>query len=82
MLVVRARDLPFAFGPRPYLAFEYVTKVPMCRRLVDAALLTAEERAWVDAYHSEVRGAVRPLLERGVEDAAAVAWLERATAPL
>lgn len=54
-------------------------KVPMGRNLIDVALLSVEERGWVDAYHKEVWEKVSPLLEG---DARAKAWLHRECAPL
>ena len=74
LLVRRDAAVP---GPRPFLCFETLTLVPYDRRLIDPALLTAAERAQVDAYHARVRSEVGPLL-----DAASRAWLEAATAPL
>jgi Xaa-Pro aminopeptidase len=56
-----------------------VTKVPVGRNLIDVSLLSAEERAWVDAYHKETWEKVSPLLEG---DARAKAWLHRECAPL
>lgn len=60
-----------------YLGFETLTFVPLDRRLIDKRLLTAEEVAWVDAYHAKVRALLSPLLE-GEE----LEWLERETQPL
>jgi Xaa-Pro aminopeptidase len=60
-----------------YLGFETLTFVPLDRRLIDKALLTAEEVAWVDGYHAQVREVLSPRLEG--ED---LAWVERETAPL
>jgi Xaa-Pro aminopeptidase len=62
---------------RPMLGFETITFAPIDRRLIEVSLLTAEEVAWLDAYHAEVRSRVVPAL-----DAAHRAWLEAATAPL
>jgi Xaa-Pro aminopeptidase len=59
------------------LGFETLTLAPFDRALIDLALLTAEEAAWVDAYHARVRAEIGPQL-----DAAARAWLDDATAPL
>lgn len=61
----------------PYYGFEDLTVVPYCRKLIDVALLSPEERQQVDAYHRRVFELVAPLLE-----GAARAWLERETAPL
>lgn len=60
-----------------YLGFETLTFVPLDRKLIDKSLLTADEIAWVDAYHAKVRALLSPRLEG--ED---LAWLERETAPL
>lgn len=48
------KDLPHSFGDKPWLSFEHVTMVPMCRKLVDDALLTDDERSWLNTYHKEV----------------------------
>jgi Xaa-Pro aminopeptidase len=59
------------------LRFRTLTWVPIDRRLVDAAAMAPDERAWLDAYHAEVRRRVGPRV-----DGAAAAWLEHATRPL
>jgi len=64
-------------GDLPLLGFETLTLAPIDRRLVDTALMTAEELAWLDAYHARVRARLAPALTG--EDRA---WLEAATAPL
>ena len=66
-----------AGGERPMMAFETLTLAPIDRRLIDPALLTPEERAWIDAYHGRVFGELGPAL-----DEATRAWLKAATAPL
>lgn len=60
-----------------WLGFETLTFVPLDRKLIDKALLTAEEVAWVDDYHAQVRALLAPRLSG--ED---LAWVERETAPL
>ncbi|MCR9070719.1 MAG: aminopeptidase P family protein [Alphaproteobacteria bacterium] len=62
---------------RPMLCFETITFAPIDRRLVQRSLMTAEETAWLNAYHAEVRRRVSPAL-----DADHRSWLEAATAPL
>ena len=62
---------------RSFLEFETITFAPIDLALVDAALLTPDERAWLDAYHAKVRDIVGPQLEG--EDRA---WLEQATRPV
>ncbi len=66
-----------AGGDRAMLAFETLTLVPVDRRLVVPSMLTGAERAWLDAYHAEVRAKIGPALDRETR-----AWLEAATAPL
>ena len=68
---------PIPGGERPMHGFEQLTFAPLDRKLIDVALLTATERAYVDAYHAETLAKVGPLL-----DGEAKAWLERACAPL
>lgn len=60
-----------------FLAFETLTLCPIDTRCVDASLLDARERAWLDAYHAEVRARLSPHVEGD-----ALAWLVRATTPL
>jgi Xaa-Pro aminopeptidase len=59
------------------MGFETLTLAPFDRRLIDVSLLTADERAWLDAYHARVREMVGPQV--APEDRA---WFEKATAPL
>jgi Xaa-Pro aminopeptidase len=66
-----------AGGERPMLSFETLTRAPIDRFLVEKALLTAEELAWLDAYHAQVRADLRPRL-----DPETAIWLDAATAPL
>ena len=66
-----------ALAPRDFLRFETLTLCPIEKRLVDPALLSAGERAWLDAYHARVRETLGPDLDRDDR-----AWLERACAPL
>jgi len=76
-LVAVAELPPIAGGERPMLGFETLTLAPIDRNLVDARLLDAGERAWLDAYHARVAAEIGPLVDDTVRD-----WLSRATAPL
>lgn len=58
-------------------AFETLTLCPFDRRTLDPALLNEQERAWFDAYHARVHGALAPLLA-----GADLEWLDRHCAPL
>jgi Xaa-Pro aminopeptidase len=62
---------------RKMLRFRTLTFVPIDRRLIDASMLTAPEKDWLNAYHAEVR----TLIGQRVSDTARE-WLERATAPV
>lgn len=64
-------------GERPMHHFETLTLAPFDRRLLDPGLMTAEERAWLDAYHARVLAEIGPLI-----DPDARPWLEAACAPL
>jgi len=59
------------------LSFETLTYVPIDRRMIDASLLSAADRAWLNAYHAETA----KRLEREVSRDAAL-WLKQATAPI
>lgn len=75
LVLVEERAIEGAEGR--YLGFETLTFVPLDRKLIDKGLLTADEIAWVDGYHAQVRAVLAPRLAG--ED---LAWLERETAPL
>ena len=75
VLVVEAE--PVVGAERPLNAFETITLAPIDRRLIMPALLTADERDWLNRYHARVRSEIGPLLEPEVRD-----WLEHATLPL
>jgi Xaa-Pro aminopeptidase len=66
-----------AGGDRDMLELETLTLAPIDRRLVLPELLSAEELAWLDAYHARVANEIGP--ELGPADRA---WLEAATAPI
>ncbi|MGQ0558616.1 MAG: aminopeptidase P family protein [Sphingosinicella sp.] len=59
------------------LGFETLTFAPIERRLIHVAMLDADERAWVDAYHAEVRRIVGERL-----DGEALGWLDAQCQPL
>jgi Xaa-Pro aminopeptidase len=75
--LIMAVDADFPAATRPFLRFETLTWAPFDRRLIDTALLTKAELAWIDAYHAEVVAVVGPHL-----DDAARAWLGAACASL
>jgi Xaa-Pro aminopeptidase len=76
-LILVTEAAAVAGAEKPLNAFETITLAPIDTRLVDAALLNAEEIAWLNAYHARVRDALAPLLDAPVR-----AWLITATAPI
>jgi len=66
-----------AGAEKPLNTFETLTLAPIDRRLIDARLLSARERHWLDSYHARVCEVLGPLL-----DAQTRGWLEVATRPL
>ncbi len=75
--LVLVEDRAVAGAEKPMLGFRTLSHVPIDRALINMALLTPEERDWLNAYHAEVQQRVAPLLEVNVRD-----WLRVACAPL
>jgi Xaa-Pro aminopeptidase len=75
--LLMAQPAPFPDAKRRFLRFETLTLAPFDRRLIDATLLDAAERAWLDAYHARVLAEVGPNLDPAVQ-----AWLADACRPL
>jgi Xaa-Pro aminopeptidase len=74
-LQVVTEAAPIPGGERPMHGFETLTLAPIDRRLVVIELLTADERAQLNAYHARVREVVGPLVAPQVRS-----WLVDATA--
>ena len=81
---IRTENLIIAM-PHPdhsdHLYFEHVTLVPMDRRLIDVELLTSSERAWIIAYHLEVREKIGADIA-ALNDEEVSSWFDQATQPL
>ncbi len=75
ILVIEAP--PVADAEKPLNAFETLTLAPIDRRLIEPTMMSAEEIAWLDAYHAWVREALSPIVDAQTRD-----WLIAATAPL
>jgi Xaa-Pro aminopeptidase len=75
--LILVTEAAVAGAEKPLNAFETLTLAPIDRRLVEPALLTGEEIAWLDAYHARVRDTLAALV-----DAQTRAWLSGACAPL
>ncbi|MEM9148214.1 MAG: aminopeptidase P family protein [Pseudomonadota bacterium] len=76
LVTVTEPDIPEG-GERAMLGFRDLTLCPFDRRMIDGALLTRGERAWLDAYHARVRATLSPDLPGEAAD-----WLAAATKPL
>jgi Xaa-Pro aminopeptidase len=60
-----------------FLEFETITLAPIDTRLIDPALLTGDERDWLNAYHARVWTEIGPLVSGDVKN-----WLRQATAAI
>ena len=65
------------FGDLDYLEFESLTYCPIQTKMVKAELLSADELAFLNAYHAKCFELVSPLVE-----GAALEWLKENTQPL
>jgi Xaa-Pro aminopeptidase len=74
--LVLNRPAPAA-GFGPFLYFETLTLCPIDTRCIEPALLRADQLAWLNDYHAQVRARLAPLLS-----GAALAWLNLRTAAL
>ena len=72
LIVVEKRKIKGA--EREMFGFETISFAPIDLALVEAALLTAEERNWLNAYHAKVRAVVMGKLTPKEQD-----WLIQAT---
>lgn len=70
-------ERPIEGGDRKMLGFEAITIAPIDRNLIDVAMLSDAEIAWLDDYHARVLELLGPLLSVEERD-----WLERQTAPI
>lgn len=77
-LIVTREAAPIEGGDaRDMLDFETLTYVPFDRRLIDVTLLSQDERAWIDAYHSATLTKIGARLDGAAKD-----WLTAVCAPL
>jgi Xaa-Pro aminopeptidase len=75
VLVIEAPRV--ADAEKPLNTFETLTLVPIDRRLIEPRMLSADEIAWLDAYHDRV---AQELIYH--VDSETRPWLEAATRPL
>ncbi len=76
-LIVVRKDGAMTDGDKPMLGFELLTLVPIDLALVERALLTSAEAAWLNAYHARVRAEIGPLVDPETKG-----WLGAATRPI
>jgi Xaa-Pro aminopeptidase len=76
MIMAREASTKHHFGDKPWLAFEHVTMVPMCKKLTDTALLTADEKTWLNDYHKEIWEKTSSFF---TDDQRTTEWLRRET---
>ena len=73
-LVVVTQAKAIEGGERPMMALETITLAPIHLDLVDLAVLTDEERIWLNAYHARVRKTLQTQIPADLS-----AWFENAT---
>lgn len=64
-----------------YMGFNYLTKVPFCRKLIDTKYLTPIEISWINEFHLAIRSEFASKLLR-LGNKRAYAWLVKETAPI
>lgn len=77
--VMFVKETGKSYNGRNYLQFETVTKVPFCKKLINVALLTADERQWVNSYHQQIWQELGGSLPKHSYE---YNWLKRETRPL
>jgi Xaa-Pro aminopeptidase len=75
--LVLVTEAQIAGAEKTMNAFETLTFAPIDRRLIEPALMTADEIAWLDAYHASVAEKLMTLVDTETRP-----WLETATRPL
>ena len=63
LVLIEPRTVNGGDSDRAMLGFETLTWAPIERDLIDPALLTDAERAWVDGYHAQVLAKLAPVLD-------------------
>lgn len=72
---------PYHFGGQQFLGFETVALIPIQRKMIEKSLLSEEEIAWVNSYHTKCRKVIgAELKSRGYVET--YQWLEEQTQPI
>ena len=79
MIMAREAKTNHKFGDKPWIGFEHVTMVPMCRKLIDPKLLDPEEVDWLNDYHKEIWEKTSGFF---TNDERTTKWLKRETVPI
>lgn len=79
MIMAREAKTAHKFGDKPWISFEHVTMVPMCKKLIDVQLLDSGEKQWLNDYHKEIWEKISVFFEK---DERTLNWLKRETAPV
>lgn len=79
MIMAKETKTTHKFGDKPWLGFEHVTMVPMCKKLTDVKLLSTEERQWLNEYHEEIWEKTSGFFKN---DERTTSWLKRETAAI
>ena len=79
IIMVKEVTTNHKFGDKPFLGFEHVTMVPMCRKLIVPEMLSEKHRKWLNDYHEEVYDKTKGFFEK---DELSMAWLHRETRPI
>ncbi|MDE0945023.1 MAG: M24B family metallopeptidase, partial [Alphaproteobacteria bacterium] len=77
LLAVREVGSDIPGGERQMLEFETLTLAPIDRNAMMIELLTAPEKAWLNAYHQRVYDALSPNVDDPTRE-----WLDEATGPI
>ncbi len=77
LLVVREAPPIEGADARDMLSFQTLTFVPIDRRLIDMDMLSADQLAWINAYHAEVLEKIAPRVGQKARR-----WLALAAAPM
>lgn len=79
LLTIEEAPTEFRFGGSTFMCFKDLTLVPIQTKMIDLNLITQQDEAWLDNYHTQVWEAVSPRLQDKPD---VLEWLKRNTAPL
>lgn len=77
--VVVINDSGLSYSGRQFYDFETITRVPFCKKLTDISMLTQDEVAWLNDYHTIVWKSLHKSFE---EHSYVYKWLKRECSPI